>query len=375
LLFPLIFSKQVFAQDSSRPTTTMLSANETYTGTYFATNESVRLSGVVQGDAYIGGGSITIDGTITNDLIGGGGNILITGEVNGDVRIAGGTVTLAGAEIGGNVTVLGGQITFDRDTQIGGGIVSSGGNIQILSSVRDTIYAAGGSITIGNSVNNDINARVGRLIIEDGAQINGNVTYWSETRADISESASISGAITQQMPKTSKKNPEVQASEIASIFFFIRLADVILLLIAGLILITMFPIYTKRVSEYMKTNMGISLFIGLLAVIFIPIVSIILMLTFFGIPLGLFFIILFFGVLWFVRIFALLLIGRFILDKTYKDKGDIWALTVGVTVYFILSLLPIISMIIDLIIVLLGMGGFFVAKKQYYSELRRKRAI
>jgi len=376
VIYPIL-AIPVFAQESANSST--LPIGETSEKDYLAANETVIISGTVMGDAYIAGGSLTIDGTITNDLIAGGGNLLITGDVNGDVRVAGGNVTFSGAKVGGNITVLGGQIIIDNSTSVGGSIAGAGGNIQILSPVPGEINIAGGNIVIGNTVGGDVNAATGELSIASNASVAGDLTYWSENEANISSTASISGLITREAPPSNydeKVDEKKVAAGITGALFFIKLFDSIMLLIVGLIFIALFPIYADKVTKQIKSNFGMSLLLGLAAVILIPIVSLIIALTLFGIPLSIFIIALYLAMIWFVKIFSLLIIGRFILDKTNNTKkGYAWALIIGTVIYFILGLLPIISFFVDIVIVLAGTGGFIATKKSYYSELRSKKII
>lgn len=376
-----IFAFPAFAKTSYSGKTTTLSANQTITGDYFSASDNVILSGIVEGDAYIAGGTLTVDGTVNNDLMAAGGNLLITGSVGHDVRIAGGNITFSGAEIGGNITVLGGQILIDSATVIGGSVVSAGGNIQILASVPSEINVAGGSVIIGNFVGGDTNAAAGELSLTNNAAINGDLTYWSENDANISESASVSGVVTRELPPNydfdGKEivDGKAIAKGLAGAFFLFKLIDTIMLLVVGLIFIALFPVYSDRIVKHIKTRFGMSLLLGLAAVILIPVLALILMVTFFGIPLGILLIVLYAAMLWFVRIFALLIIGRFILDKTNNKGGSYWALIIGVVIYFILGFLPIISFITDLLILLTGVGGLLAVKKQLYTELRNKKLI
>lgn len=376
-----IFAFPVFAKEDYSGKTTTLPANQTITGDYFAASDNVILSGIVEGDAYIAGGTLTVDGTVHNDLMAAGGNLLITGSIDQDVRIAGGNITFSGAKIGGNITVLGGQILIDSATAIGGSVVSAGGNVQILAPVTSEISVAGGNVIIGNFVGGDTKAAVGELSLTNSAAINGNLTYWSENDANISESASVSGIVTRELPPNYNFDGKevvdgrVVAKGLAGAFFLFKLIDTIMLLVVGLIFITLFPAYSDKIVKHIKTRFGMSLLLGLAAVILIPVLALILMVTFFGIPLGILLIVLYAAMLWFVRIFALLIIGRFILDKTNNKGGSYVALIIGVIIYFILEFLPIISFITDLLILLTGVGGLLAVKKQLYTELRNKKLI
>jgi hypothetical protein len=67
------------------------------------------LEGVIDGNAYGLGKSIRINGTVKEGAVAFGGDVVIQGIVNGDVAAIGGSVIqLEGAQIGGDVIVVGG---------------------------------------------------------------------------------------------------------------------------------------------------------------------------------------------------------------------------------------------------------------------------
>src|SRR6266550_7130477 len=67
------------------------------------------LEGVIDGNAYGIGKSIKINGTVKEGAMAFGGDVIVQGIVNGDVAAIGGSVIqLEGAQIGGDVIVVGG---------------------------------------------------------------------------------------------------------------------------------------------------------------------------------------------------------------------------------------------------------------------------
>jgi hypothetical protein len=73
------------------------------------TEDAYVVDGVSETDAYAIGRSLRINGTVQQGAIALGGDVIVQGKVNGDVAAIGGSVIqLAGAEIGGDVIVVGG---------------------------------------------------------------------------------------------------------------------------------------------------------------------------------------------------------------------------------------------------------------------------
>lgn len=356
----------------------IVSKNEVIDNDYLKTSDSVRISGTINGDAYIAAGTIDVDGNINGDLLAAGGNILITGTVKNDIRIAGGNLTISGAKVGGNITVIGGQILIDKSTSIAGSIVGAGGNLSILGPVGRGVTIGGGQVTIGNNIGGDILAGVGTLSVLNDVNVKGNLTYYSEEKAIISDNASISGKIRHEIIPTPYPKSEVKSPSPIGIFgllILFKVSDLIMLFILGLLTLIFLPKYSSTAKDYIKSNPIMSLVIGVLAMFLTPIILIALLMTGIGIPLSLFLLVVYLAALWYARIFGIMTIGEIISQKLDKKIGSKWSYVIGIIVYAVLGVIPVISFFSDLLILLLGFGSMMYTKKYYYSILRSKNII
>ncbi|OGH17283.1 MAG: hypothetical protein A3C30_01625 [Candidatus Levybacteria bacterium RIFCSPHIGHO2_02_FULL_40_18] len=373
----LIVAIPVFAVEKNK--NVLLPATEMVDHDYFAAGDTVKILGTVNGDAYVAGGTIIVEGKINGDLLTGGGNVTVSGNIQGDIRAAGGNVILNGADIGGNVTVGGGNITIDRLTVIQGSLVAGGGSVQIFAPIGRGVTIGGGSVLIGNSVGGDILAGVGELSLSPEANVDGNLTYWSENEVNIQEGASVSGKIKHETPpRAATKGKDFDkgiATAIAGFALMVKLVDILWLIIVGLALMFFFPNYTTRASDYIRTKFGLALLIGFMALIVTPILGIILFITLFGIPAAITLFIVFLLMFWFGRIFAIYTLGRFVLAKAGNKNAKAWAYIVGIVVYLILTIIPIVNFITDILITLSGVGALLALKKIYYTELKQKKLI
>lgn len=375
LLISILLVKPIFAQQPT-PKISILAKDEVINKDYLASGNTVTISGTVNGDVYAAGGTVDIDGTVNGDVIAAGGNILITGNVKNDVRVAGGNITISGAKIGGNVTLLGGQILITNPTQLSGSIVGAGGSFSILSPVGKGITIAGGQINIANTVDGDVTAGVRSLTFENGAHVSGKVSYWSNEKANVMTGATISGTIQQFLPpQPTNRTPQHTFRDVIEAALIFRTADLLVLLIVGLLLISLLPVYTQTSLEYITKNFWMALIVGLIASIVTPAIIIILLVTLIGIPLAIVLLVMFVFCLWLARIFALIAIGRFILAKTNNKTGNNWSFIVGLFVYFVLNFIPIVSNITHVAVVLSGLGTFIMMKKNYFTMLRTKKLI
>ncbi|MCL5784691.1 MAG: FapA family protein [Patescibacteria group bacterium] len=264
VLFFLPFT--IWAQDNNK--NVILTKNEIINKDYFAAGNSVSLEGTVNGDAYLAGGNIVVDGTINGDLIAAGGNMDIRGTVTGNIRAAGGNINL-NRTVGRNVSLAGGSLSLASNANITGSLAAAGGNLAVFSPVGKEANLAGGQITLGSRIGADTNAVVDQLSLAPQATISGNLTYWSRNKASISESATVSGRIIQNIPK-GEQPQETEKKGVSSVISFFRIVNFIGAAIIGILLLIFMPIYFDRTTEYIMKRPWASLGIGFLTAIVFP---------------------------------------------------------------------------------------------------------
>lgn len=125
------------------------------------------------------------------------------------------------------------------------------------------------------------------------------------------------------------------------------------------------------IQKKVNTKYSRSLMIGLGALFLTPIVSIILMMTVIGIPLGFIMLIIWFIMLYFAQIMVGLGLGKQIRERLFKaKKKNIMAdLIIGVTVLYLLFAIPILGGIIMFFSTLLGLGVIWRYKRFRISSL------
>lgn len=369
LLSPLLFS--VFAQELQSRESVVLPKGSTVNQDYFASGESVTLAGTVNGDAYIAGGNITVPGTVNGDLLVAGGTITVAGTVAGDVRAAGGQIIITG-NIEGNVTTGGGSVTITNSARLGGSLVAGAGSLSIMGPVERGMTIGAGSVQLSNTIGGNVLAGVGRLTLTPDAVIQGNLTYYSKDKAEIQQGAQVVGNVNmQQIKEKDKKAP----AAVALATFIPGLLYLISLFIMGLLFLRFLPIFTQDTTNLVGREPWKSLGVGLLILILTPIVVVLLMVTVIGIPIGLVlfaaYLIYFYLSVMFVAIF----IGKKILRQNGKTRAGVLALSIGLIIYGIISLIPIIGGLFTFLVMLIGMGALFIQKRNYYLNLRSKKIL
>jgi cytoskeletal protein CcmA (bactofilin family) len=354
---------------------TTLPAGEVVDKDYFAFGDIVEVSGTVNGDVYAFGGQVLVDGRVNGDLIAAGGTVSISGRITQDLRVGGGQVTVSG-DVGRNVTVGGGNVEFTKEATVKGSVLAGAGNLSLASPVGADAKIGAGNLTISNKIGGDVEAGIGVLRLTSRAKINGDLTYWSEEKASIDENALVSGKVTKKTPPTTPGPKLGGAFDPFSGFnIFAKIVSLISTLIIGLLLIKLFPRYSSETVSTLRRKPWVSLGIGFLVLVLTPIIFTLLLVTIIGIPLALILLALYLISLYLARIFVIYWIGRLVLEKTGNRVSEVWAFVLGLVVYAIVTLVPVVGGLVTFFAILFGLGTAFLTEKSVYSAARKKEIV
>ena len=301
------------------------------------------------GDLEVISGDVTILGTVDGDLSGVAGSVTIVGEVTGSVEVAAGSVRVEG-RVSGDLDAGTGSLTIAE-----GGVV--GGDLE----------AGTGSATIAGTVEG--NARIGAdlLVLEPTAHLRGDLEYDGELRGQ--DAATIDGTVTRN-PDLSVGGffdagplPRVGAAVLGVYFFLVNL-------VMGALLLLVFPRFADRLTASTLERPGRTALGGIAAFIGTPILLVLVALTIVGIPFMLLGIPAYLLALWVGFIYGRLVVGVWLLS--FVDAGGRWAgFLVGMVVLAIVSRVPVLGGILDLFVLVLGLGALAMALRRAY---RRRRA-
>lgn len=337
---------------------------------YFATGDSVFVSGVVNGDVYAAAGKIVVDGTVNGDVISAGGSLEIPGRVTGDLRVAGGQITVGG-NIEGSLTALGGSVVINEGARIGKSIVVGAGSLSSRGEIAKGATFGAGDATIDGMVGGDVRAGTSRLTLGDRANVSGNVEYWSENELTRIGNAQVAGSTTRHTPVSKE-----QANQGAlGFWFFWAVVSAISGFIMGLVLLKLAPNFTADVIKTFRTWPFASIGIGLVALIAAPILFVLLLVTLIGIPFALILLFVMIIVWMFIKVFVALFIGGFIQERMKWKKSGVWALVIGLFLWAIVANIPVIGGMIVFIASLATIGALLWTKKDYYRKFSSKKLI
>jgi hypothetical protein len=308
----------------------------TSSGNAFGGGDNLQIDQDIQGDLVLAGSRLEINGNIGDDFIGAGGELIVNGNVSGNIIAAGGSIRVNG-DVGGDVVALGGQINLSKD-----------------SVVEGDILLAGGEVTLDGTVNGNGEISTGTLRTGDNFKLKGNLSLQADNYPSDLENKVGGNANITQVNATEDQYESV--SEGFSIFSFIL--GLLASLALGLILVYLFPGFVTGIAEIVKDSPLKTGLLGLLALIFLPILSVVLLFTIFGWSLSVLIILLLILALLIATVPVKLLAGKIIYNKILKkDTGKMVYYLVGAVIFAILYEIPLVGGLIRFIALLIGLGA------------------
>ncbi len=351
----------------------VLPAGQVVQGDYFAAGPRITISGTVHGDVYVAGGRVLVDGIIHGDLIAAGAKVIVAGDVAQDARITGAHVVVSG-KIGKNMTVGGADIQVTTAASIGGNVVAAGADVEIEGPVGRDAKIGAGHVIVSNHIGGDLVAAAGTVRVTSQAVISGRLRYWADAEPIIEEGATVRGSVTQ------RRLPEGwQAEGVRRGFAGLRVLtwamSIVSTLILGLVLLRIYPLFTRRVASTMRELPWRSLGWGAVALIGIPILAAVSVITLLGAPLGIIMLGLYAATVYIARVYAMTCLGQILLRRTSDSSPLAWSFVAGLSVYAILTLVPIVGDIVTTATVLFGLGALLMTKAGLIAALRGEQMV
>ena len=255
----------------------------TFGSDHFAAGSELSISQPVAGDLIAGGGKVGVQTDVGGDAILTGGSVQVNGRVGESLFLAGGQLVVNGS-VGRNARVGGGQVSLGPSSVIGGNLSVGGGDVALKGRVKGYVQAGGGKVLIDGVVDGDVEARAGQLTLGPNARIGGQLRYASREPLQRDPAAQVQGEVERinitggwPVPEDIERGMGRSGSWIWTLG---------LLVVAGFMALTL-PGFTERVATLWRARFPMSLLLGFVLIVCLPVAALLLMATIIGVPLGL----------------------------------------------------------------------------------------
>ena len=400
LLFLGIFSGTALAAEVRGGDTYVLPRGEVIHDDLYVSGGEVIIDGTVEGDLVVAGGFVEVNGVIMGDLLATGGAVIIAGAIQDDVRTVGGAVILSGsvgddifAAAGGGwpgssaIPVQGRNIPqglqIAAGSTIGGDAYVVGGQGTIAGAVGGNLIAMMGNLAFTGRVAGDADLRGQSLAVGEGAVVQGELRYATESGVTVPESVASSVV---ELPSVAEIDTEPTRNPIRSFFQWLLRTLLVLAgyLLAGWLVWSFAPRQITGPVAVMSARpmeAGISGLLAVVAVVPVGAVLTFLAILFWGwFPGGAIMATFIFGLVSLLWLFSPLCtglwVGRKVSEMSGVVEGDLQHLLLGIGVIVLVGRLLIVVpcvgslffQVVYLVSLALGVGAWFLAQRGIRHE-------
>lgn len=331
----------------------VLSKNENVKN-YYTAGKNVEIEGYIQKDLIAVGSTITINGNIGDDIIAAGQNIEIKGNAGGSVRIVGDELDIAG-KVDDDLMAAGNKISIQNTAIINDDLDIAAKLFEFDGKMGGNIHGVAGEVIISGLIQGDVFLEsVESLTIKNTAQIKGQLHYKSAKEANIENGAAIGSVDFEKTFNKENLSESAKAKASAGIY------KLIAALIGLAFLIYFFPTFTEKIVGSSFETIISKVGWGLLVLFVYPIISLILLVIPFTMPVGLALLLVYILLLILAGAFSALFLGNLFFRIVRKDKKSIlldWqSALIGALIAVVIGMIPIIGPFAIFVIFLISLG-------------------
>ncbi len=351
----------------------VLRAGQVVQGDYFAFGPQVEISGTVNGDLYAAGGEVIVDGVVNGDVIVAGAKIVLSGTIAQDARVVGAHVIVSGT-IGRSATLGGIDVHLTEKATVRENLTAGGGSVQLSGTIGRDARVGAWHATFSNAVARDVIVAAESVRLTSKASVAGRLRYWGEVAPSIDQEAVVHGPITRR-PLPEGWSTERARQGLIGMRFLAAFISFLSTLVLGLILLRVCPQFVGQVTAAIRERPAPSLGWGLAASVVTPLVAISFVVTMVLLPAGVILLALYGVAVYLARIFAITYAGQVLLRRQNDPASLVRPFVVGLLVYSLLALVPVIGGLLTFLTVLSGLGALLGAGTQRLAVTQEQDTV
>ncbi len=254
--------------------------------------ESMDIAGNAEDDVFLlatgasalrqpaGAGTINLRGECRNDVWAWGRRINLTGVIHDHARLGGFSVALHG-QVRGNALLAANNIHLAPPAILAGNAQLFGENVICEGAVTGRLTIVGGKVTLAGHCGGDVAVKAQDLVILPGANIGGNLDYWTPRAVTLPAEAAVKGKFRRHKPPAAKPGGKLMA------FLPLAIWGYLSALCAGTLFVLCCPATAAGAGLAARHMPGRSALTGMIWMAGAPPMVLLLALSIIGLPTGL----------------------------------------------------------------------------------------
>lgn len=331
-------------------------------------------------DVFLAGFSPSLSGVNSGDAHVAGFDVLIAGEIGKDLYVAGSSVNIM-AEIGEDLTASGFTLRLDTTASVQGNARIAAATATLNAPVNGSLVISGGDVRLNSTISGDVRLSAATVEFGSNARIAGNLWYSAIKQVDISADVIAPDRVRFTPLSSGDHRDEWSDTFSESLRSFwprwlsalsVFLLTIGFLLAVGAVLLAMIPERIERLHDRVIGHPGKMMLAGVVGLaVLIGIIPVSVM-TLVGIPL-IPFVLLTLLVVWtlgyLLGVYAVSLkVSGSLTGDPISHARRLFILAIGLLVFALLNFIPFLGWLLNLSVVLTGLGAMTVGVLNRYCE-------
>jgi hypothetical protein len=336
-------------------------------------------------DHFVAGCPVSVTRPIAGDLMAAGCNVDVLAEVGGDLVVMGASLRLtapvkqsvyaAGARVlieatvQRNLRVVGGVVELGPNSKVVGNATVAGAKVDVDGAIGGYLQVAGRTVRINGPVGGDAVVTAGDLELGPNALIEGRLRYASGHELRRNPAAQVRGSVEQfeAGPGWTETHHWGDGARRGT-----HLAWSLGMLVVAAVLVAALPAFTKGVADTACARWALSVLIGFIVLVCVPVAVLVALITIVGIPLALMVIALYLILLLAGYACAAIALGHAALGRWSAERAAQlgWRIGAAVLAMLLLTLLgrlPLAGWLFTLLAMLTGIGALLMQLRSAWA--------
>ncbi len=333
-------AQPVFAAEESNPIESTFAITE---------NETNDLASIKFGRNLLVAGNNVIDESTVKGLLFSFGNQLSLGTRSDYTFVAGNIIDFTG-ETERDLFIAGNAITLSESSKIGRDTFIAGNTVSVNADLSGDFSAAAAKVVFNNiKIDGNVNLDVAEVAFTGKVEIAGSLILNSDAVV-----SGLGNAKYASLEKYENLEYEPTATEV----LVGKILSILGLFITMVIILALFARTDEKIDHEMSAlQFGKDLVVGFCALVFIPIISIFLLISIIAAPAGIVLLVTYLIMLYLAQGFTGLWIGKLIIKKLLRSKGNRFLeALLGIIILVFAGMIPGFGWTISFTAEVLGLG-------------------
>lgn len=316
------------------------------------TADHTQIDGTVDGDLIVFSRDVEVNGEVKGDILGFSQELRMNGTVDGNLRVCAHSLVLNGT-VGRNLMVLGHTLESGEKSSVAGSGIFLSHDSELSGAIKGDLLAMAGQVELNGPVGGDVKIRADELTVASGAQLSGRTQYQGPNQPRLEAGAKLAWPIDVVMRKAT---PEYSTWS----YYWHQTLRWGAAFLLGLVMFLLAPgVFLDAANSANKV--GLSMGIGLLFLVGLPVAAVIACVTIVGLGLGIVTVLTYIVAVYMSQIFVGEWLGEKLLGAGIGVGPVLARLALGLAILRVVRVIPFLGPLSMWVVIIWGLGAYVLS--------------